>query len=126
MHKYSKYSMEALAEERNLFTVDDPYDTFNRYITLHNVINGHEGKFSEEDAGEVLSSVEGNSVIMAEGATEPLPINTIWNIILDLTAKSIKVKFYQKSGPLNSTTNKSPLIFTPYIAFKLDNSSMQK
>jgi predicted choloylglycine hydrolase len=124
MHKYSKYSMEALAEERNLFTVDDPYDTFNRYITLNNVINGHEGKFSEEDAAEVLSSVEGNSVIMAEGATEPLPINTIWNIILDLTNRSIKVKFYQKSGPLNSTTNKSPLIFTPYIAFKLDNSSM--
>ncbi len=92
---------------------------------MYNVINGHEGKFSDEDAANVLRSVEGNTVIQAEGALEPLPINTIWNVILDLNDRSMKVKFFLKKGPVDKTTNRSALIFTPYLAFRMNNSSMQ-
>ncbi|MGA9097352.1 MAG: C45 family autoproteolytic acyltransferase/hydrolase [Methanotrichaceae archaeon] len=126
MYIYSKYGLEDLSEEKNLIMYDDPYDTFNRYITLYNIISSHDGKFSDEDAANVLSSVEGNTVIQAEGAMKPLPINTIWNVILDLTDRSMKVKFFLKKGPVDKATNKSTLIFTPYLAFKMNNSSMQQ
>jgi len=125
MYKYSNYSLEDLSEEKNLITYDDPYDTFNRYITMYNIISSHQGKFSDEEAANVLRSVEGNTVIQAEGAMESLPINTIWNVILDLNDRSLKVKFFLKKGPVDKTTNRSELIFTPYLAFRMNNSSMQ-
>ncbi len=96
MYKYSKYSLEDLSEEKNLISYYDPYDTFNRYITLYKIISSHEGKFSDEDVAEVLGAVEGNTVLQIEGAKTPLPINTIWNAILDLTDRSLKMKFFLK------------------------------
>jgi len=125
MYIFSKYSLEDLSEEKNLLSYYDPYDTFNRYITLYNIISSHEGKFSDEDAANVLSSVEANTVTQAEGSVIPLPINTIWNVILDLTDRSLKMKFFLKKGPMDNATNESTLIFTPYLDFKMNNSSMQ-
>ncbi len=126
MYIYSKYSLEDLSEEMNLISYNDPYDTFNRYITLYNITSSHKGKFSDEDAANVLSSVEGNTVAMVEGAMTPIPINTIWNVILDLTDRSMNVKFFLKNGPVDEATNMSTLIFTPYLAFKMNNSNMQR
>jgi len=125
IYKFSKYSLENLSEEKNLLSYYDPYDTINRYITLYNSISSHEGKFSDKDAADVLSSVEANTVIQAEGGMNPLPINTIWNVILDLTDRSLKVKFFLKKGPVDNATDKGTLIFTPYLAFKMNNSIMQ-
>ncbi len=126
MYKYSKYSLENLSEEKNPLSYDDPYDTINRYITMYNIISRHEGKFSDEDIAKVLGAAEGNTVLQIEGAKEPLPINTIWNAILDLTDKSLKVKFFLKKGPMDKETDKSTLIFTPYLAFKMNKSIMQQ
>ena len=66
-----------------------------------------------------------NTVLEVEGAMIPLPINTICNVILDLTDRSLKMKFFLKKGPIDKATNESTLIFTPYLAFKMNNSSMQ-
>jgi hypothetical protein len=110
----------------NSLSYFNPYDTFNRYITLSNIINSHEGKFSEEDAAEVLGSVEANTITMAEGAIRPLPINTIWNAILDLTDRSLKMKFFIKKGPIDSATGEETLIFAPYLSFRMKNTSMQR
>lgn len=124
IYKYSKYSLDDLYEEMNLLSYFDPYDTFNRYITLCNIISSHEGKFSDEDAAEVLGSVEANTIALAEGAIRPLPINTIWNAILDLTDSSLKMKFFIKKGPNESATSEETLISTPYLIFSMNNTSM--
>jgi len=126
MYKYSKYSLENLSEEKNLLSYYDPYDTINRYITLYKITTSHEGKYSEEDIADALRAVEANTVIQAEGALEPLPINTIWNVMLDLTDRSLKVKFFLKKGPADKATGEEPLIFTPYMTFKMADSSMQQ
>ncbi len=127
MYKYSNYSLENLSEEKDPISYYDPYDTINRYITLYNVIGSHEGKFSDEDIAKVLSAVEGNTVLQVEGAKEPLPINTIWNAILDLTDRSMKVKFFLKKGPIDKATDESPLIFSPYLTFKMNmNKSIMR
>lgn len=126
MYKYSKYSLENLSEEKNPLSYYDPYDTINRYITLYNITSSHKGKFSEEDAAEVLGAVEGNTALPVEGAMTPLPINTIWNVILDLTDRSLKMKFFLEKGPMDEATNEETLIFTPYLDFKMNNSSMQQ
>ena len=124
IYKYSKYSLDDLYEEMDLLSYFDPYDTFNRYITLCNIISSHEGKFSDEDAAEVLGSVEANTIALAEGAIRPLPINTIWNAILDLTDSSLKMKFFIKKGPNESATSEETLISTPYLIFSMNNTSM--
>jgi hypothetical protein len=126
IYRYSKYSLDDLYEEMNLLSYFNPYDTFNRYITLSNIINSHEGKFSDEDAAEVLGSVEANTITMAEGAIRPLPINTIWNAILDLTDRSLKMKFFIKKGPIDSATGEETLIFAPYLSFRMKNTSIQR
>jgi predicted choloylglycine hydrolase len=125
LFKFSGHESTDLAREENMISHNDSYDTFNRYITLYNITSSHQGKFSDEEAGDILSAVNANTILEAEGATTPLPITTIWNVILDLTDRSLKMKFFLKKGPMDKATNESTLIFTPYLAFKMNNSSMQ-
>ena len=120
MYIYSNYSTNDLPTE-TIFH-DDPYDTFNRYITLNNSINSHEGKFSEVDAANALGKVMANTVTAAEGAVIPLPINTIYNVIMDLTNRSMNVKFYLKDGPVDPNTDENISLFSPYIKFQMNNS----
>ena len=123
LHIYSNYSTNDLPRETYLY--DDPYDTFNRYIVLNNTISSHEGKFTEIDASNALGKVMANTVTAAEGAVIPVPINTIYNVIMDLTNRSMKVKFYIKDGPLDADTLENTSIFSPYIAFQMNDSTMQ-
>ncbi|OPY48920.1 MAG: hypothetical protein A4E49_03291 [Methanosaeta sp. PtaU1.Bin112] len=58
-------------------------------------------------------------MIAAEGAMRPLPINNIYHVPIDLTNKSMKAKFYQRNGPLDSETGKNTSIFPPNITFKM-------
>lgn len=126
MFIFSKYALKDLPREENLIPYNHPYDTFNRYITLYNTTSNHEGEFSEEDAASTLSEVYANAILEVEGSMRPLPINTIWNVILDLTDRSMKIKFFLKKGPVDGAANESMPIFTPYLAFKMNDSSMQK
>jgi len=126
MYIFSKYALKDLPREKNLIPYNQPYDTFNRYITLYNITSSHKGKFSEEDATNALSAVSANTtntMVAYEGAIMPLPINTIYNALLDLTDRSLKVKFYLKNGPIDPKTNENTSIFSPYLTFKMDNST---
>lgn len=126
IYKYSKYTLENLSKEMNLISILYQYDTMNRYVKLGNIISSHEGKFSDEDVTDVLSSVEADTVVLNKGAMSLQPINTIWNSILDLTDRSMKVKFLLKKGSVDEETKEGKMIFTPYLTFEMNNSSMQQ
>jgi len=128
IYLYTKYSLKDLPRESNLIPYNDPYDSFRRYITLSNFTNitkSQEGRFTEMQAADALSAVSANTVIAAEGAMRPLPINTIYHVLTDLTNKSMKVKFYIMNGPIDPETGKNTSIFSPYITFRM-NSSIEK
>ena len=124
MFIFSKYTSKDLLRD-GLVPFDDTYDTFNRYVRLDNFTSSHMGKFSEEDAAAALREVFANKMVMVEGATKPLPINTIYNAILDLNERSLNVKFYLKNGPVDPETNENTLVFTPYMTFKMNDSTQQ-
>ncbi|MHB8119133.1 MAG: C45 family autoproteolytic acyltransferase/hydrolase [Methanothrix sp.] len=124
MFIFSKYTLKDLLRE-DLLPFGDPYNTFNRYIRLDNITSSHKGKFSEEDAAAALREVFANTMVEVEGATKPLPINTIYNVILDLNERSLKVKFYLKNGPVDPVTNETTSVFSPYLTFKMNDSTMQ-
>lgn len=125
MYLFSKYAIKDLPREKNLIPYNDPYDTFNRYITLYNITSSHKGKFSEMDAANALSAVSANKVIAAEGAMKPLPINTIYHVLMDLTNRSMNVKFYLKNGPIDPKTKENTSIYSPYFAFSMGNSTLR-
>ena len=122
MYIFSKYATKDLPRE-NYIIPYDPYDSFNRYITLYNITSRHKGKYSEMDTADALSAVSANTMVAAEGAIMPLPINTIYNALLDLTDRSLKVKFYLKNGPVDPKTSENTSIFSPYLTFNMDNST---
>jgi len=125
IYLYTGYSLETLPREANLIPYNDPYDSFRRYITLSNLTsttNSQNGRFTEVQAADALSAVSPNTVIAAEGAMRPLPINTIYHVLTDLTNGSMKVKFYLMNGPKDPVTGKNTSVFSPYVTFKLDRS----
>lgn len=126
MYIFSKYATEDLPRENDMIPYNDPYDSFNRYITLYDITSGHKGKYSEMDIADALSAVSANTMVASEGAIMPLPINTIYNALLDLTDRSLKVKFYLKNGPLDPKTSENTSIFSPYLTFKMNNSTEQQ
>lgn len=123
MYIFSKYATKDLPRENDMIPYNDPYDSFNRYITLYNITSSHKGKYSEMDTADALRAVSANTMVASEGAFMPLPINTIYNALLDLTDRSLKVKFYLKNGPIDPKTNENTSIFSPYLTFKMDNST---
>jgi len=123
MFIYSKVAPQDLPIEETMIPYNHPYDTFNRYRTLYNFTSSHQGKFSEEDAANAISSVAVNSILEFQGALRPLPMTTLYNVILDLTEKSLKVKRFLKPGPVDNATNESTLVFSPYVTFKMNDSN---
>ena len=126
IYLYTKYALKDLPREMDLIPYNDPYDSFKRYITLSNITSSHEGRFSEEEAANALSAVSPNTVIAAEGAMKPLPINTIYHVLTDLTDRSMKVKFYLRNGPVDPVTKKNTSIYSQYFTFKLGNWTEQQ
>jgi hypothetical protein len=125
IYLYTGCSLKDLPREANLIPYNDPYDSFRRYITLSNltnITNSQEGRFTESQAADALNAVSPNMMIAAEGAMRPLPINTIYHVLTDLTNKSMKVKFYQRNGPIDPETGKNTSIFSPYFTFKMASS----
>ncbi len=123
MFRYSKVAPKDLPLEETIIPYNDPYDTFNRYRTLYNFTNSHPGKFSEEDAAYAISTVMVNSILEYQGAVRPLPMTTLYDVIFDLTDRSLKVKCFLKTGTSDIATNKSSTVYTPYLTFKMNNSS---
>ena len=124
MFIFSKYALKDLPRRDNLNPYNHSYSTFNRYMTLYNITSSHQGKYSEEDAADAMEAVYANTVVEVEGVPIPLPIKTLWSVILDLTDRSVKVKSFLQTGPVDPKTNETNLIFSPYLIFKMNNSSL--
>ena len=71
MYIFSKYTTKDLPRE-NYIIPYDPYDTFNRYITLYDITSSHKGKYSEMDTADALSAVSANTMVASEGAIMPV------------------------------------------------------
>jgi hypothetical protein len=115
--KYAKVAPKDLPRDNII-----PYNTFNRYRTLYNFTSSHQGKFSESDLADVISTVTVNSILEYHGFRPQ--VTTRYNVILDLTDRSLKVKCFLKSGHVDKATNEGTMVFTPYLTFKMDNSSL--
>lgn len=120
IYLYANYALKDLPRETTLIPYGDPYDSFIRYITLSNITNSQEGRFTDMQAADALSAVSANTVIAAEGALRPLPINTIYHVLMDLDNRSMMVKFYLRNGPIDPETKKNTSIFSPYQTFKMN------
>lgn len=120
IYLFTHYALKDLPREKDLIPYCDPYDSFIRYITLSNITNSHEGRFTDIEAADALSAVSPNTVIAAEGALRPLPINTIYHVLMDLDNRSMMVKFYLRNGPVDPETKKNTSIFSPYQTFKMN------
>jgi hypothetical protein len=123
IYLYTKYSLKDLPREPDLIPYNDPYDSFRRYITLSNITSSHEGRISEAEAASALGAVSTNTVIAAEGSMAPLPINTIYHVLMDLNNRSMNVKFYLMNGPIDPKTDRNTSIYSPYFTFRLNNSA---
>ncbi|VVB63183.1 Uncharacterised protein [uncultured archaeon] len=121
---FSRYAFKDLPKNDNLNPLNHSYSTFNRYMTLYNITCSHHGKYSEDDAIDALEAVYANTVARIEGVPIPLPTKTLWSVILDLTDRSLKMKSFLKTGPVDPKTNESTLIFSPYLTFRLNNSRL--
>ncbi len=119
--KYSKVAPKDLPRA-NIIPYNHQHDTFNRYRTLYNFTSSHQSKFSEGDLADVISTVTVNSILEYQGF-RPSQVTTLYDVILDLTDRSLKVKCFLKSGHVDKATNEGTLVFTPYLTFKMDNSS---
>jgi len=126
MFKYSKVAPKDLPMEPSIIPYNHPYDTFNRYRTLYNITSSHQGKFSEEDIADVIFNVSVNSILEYQGAVKPLPMTTLYDTLIDLTDRSMKLKCFLKAGPVNREMNRSSMVFTPYLTFQMDNTTLQQ
>jgi hypothetical protein len=119
--KYTTVAPKDLPRD-NIIPYNHQHDTFNRYRTLYNFTSSHQGKFSEDDLANVLSTVTVNSILEYQGF-RPYQVTTLYDVILDLSDRSLKVKCFLKSGDVDKATNEGTMVFTPYLTFKMDNSS---
>jgi hypothetical protein len=119
--KYAKVAPKDLPRA-NIIPYNHQHDTFNRYRTLYNFTSSHQGKFSEGDLADLISTVTVNSILEYQGF-RPSQVTPLYDVIMDLTDRSLKVKCFLKSGHVDKATNEGTLVFTPYLTFKMDNSS---
>lgn len=121
---FSKYAFKDLPKSDNLNPFNNSYSTFGRYMTLYNITGSHHDNYSENDTADVLKAVYANTVVEIEGVPIRLPIKTLWCMVLDLTDKSLKLKSFLKTSSVDPKTNETALIFSPYLTFKMNSSSL--
>ncbi len=92
-----------------------PYDTFYRYMRLNDYLQSSVfHKYTPDDGLYAMSMVYGFVDDQSEGTALPLPLRTVWSLVMDLDDLSMKIKFYTK----DDETLGEPL-FTEAYAFRL-------
>ncbi len=92
-----------------------PYDTHYRYLRLNDYLQSTPNKkYTADDGLFAMSLVYGYADDGSEGAAQPLPLRTVWSLVMDLDDLSMKIKFYTK----DNAALKIPL-FSDYYTFKL-------
>ncbi len=98
---------------------EDLYDPLNRYRILTEAISANgNNKFSEQWMIKAAESVFPKKPSTALGGPQVL-LRPLWNVIYDITARSMKVRFWLKDGGSNRD-NDPVLIMSDWFNFKLD------
>lgn len=96
-------------------------NTFNRWHTLTNFVNEHDGVFTKEDMFEALSLVYAHyGDPKAAGQIVYIPERTMIAHVTDLAEQKMEVKFYSRDGPLDETGNPS-IIFHDPVTLAMDS-----
>ena len=74
-----------------------PYDTFYRYMRLHDYLQASVfHKKTIDDGLYAMSLVYGFANDDTEGTALPLPLRTVWSLVMDANDLSVKIRFYTK------------------------------
>lgn len=88
-----------------------PYDTFYRYLRLHAYLQASVfHKYSPDDGLYAMSMVYGFVNDSSEGAAMPLPLRTVWSLVMDLDDLTMKIKFYT----VDNDADQEPAFTDPY------------
>lgn len=72
-----------------------PYDTFYRYMRLHDYLQASVfHKYTPDDGLYAMSMVYGFVNDESEGTAMPLPLRTVWSLVMDVDDLSLKIKLY--------------------------------
>lgn len=91
------------------------YNTYYRYMRLYDYLQASVfHKYTPDDGLYAMSLVYGFVDDASEGTLTPLPLRTVWSLVMDVDDLSMKIKFYT----VDNSTFKTP-IFTDTYTFKL-------
>lgn len=91
------------------------YNTYYRYIRLYDYLQASVfHKYTPDDGLYAMSLVYGFVDDQSEGTAKPLPLRTVWSLVMDVDDLSMKIKFYT----VDDNTFKTP-VFTDTYTFKL-------
>ncbi|MFA6002124.1 MAG: C45 family peptidase [Thermoleophilia bacterium] len=80
------------------------YDTFYRYTRLHDYLEASVfHKYTPDDGLHAMSMVYGFVNDESEGTAMPLPLRTVWSLVMDLDDLSMKIKFYTADDDTSAT-----------------------
>jgi len=109
------------------FPQTDPkanYNTFNRFRTLQDAVDSRQDKFTVDDCFQILSKVYGATDDAEEaGAHNPYPIRTLWTFVMDLTDRTIYIKYYLRDASKIEGTKGVNLLLTDPIKIRLSPSA---
>ena len=92
-----------------------PYDTFYRYLRLHDYLQASVfHKYTPDDGLYAMSMVYGFVNDASEGTALPLPLRTVWSLVMDVDDLSMKIRFYT----VDDDSVKTPF-FTDTFTFSL-------
>ncbi|MHB8793334.1 MAG: C45 family autoproteolytic acyltransferase/hydrolase [Thermoleophilia bacterium] len=81
-----------------------PYDTFYRYMRLYDYLQASVfHKYTPDDGLHAMSMVYGFVNDESEGTAMPLPLRTVWSLVMDVDDLSMKIRFYTADDDTNNT-----------------------
>lgn len=101
------------------YTPFEEDNTFARYDELTALLSKKK-QFSADDALNNQMAVVARWNNLGRGQANPIPNRTIWTDLYDQKARTLKVKFYLRDGPIDPETgDPQDLVFSDFFAFKL-------
>jgi len=93
------------------------YDTFYRYLRLHEYLQASVfHRYTPDDGLYAMSLVYGFVNDESEGTAMPLPLRTVWSLVMDVDDLSMRIRFYTT----DDDTTESPR-FTDAFTFRLQH-----
>ena len=103
------------------FPETDPkasYNTFNRFRILQDAVDSHQGRFTVDDCFQIQSKVYGATDDAEEAGAHvphPCPMRTMWTFVMDLTDRTIYIRYYLRdAGRIEGTKDVNLLLTDPF------------